>query len=89
MCWPILLSARDLIAVSNSNYGKHLAVNELKTLILIELATNNLIIINQVFASNYFAYSESKRKFGAERKRSICAFADAASTSQGRYFVRD
>ena len=27
ICWPVLLSKRDLIAVSNSAYGKHLAVN--------------------------------------------------------------
>lgn len=26
MCWPVLLSGRDLIAVSNSAYGKHLSV---------------------------------------------------------------
>lgn len=25
VCWPILLSGRDIIAVSNSAYGKHLA----------------------------------------------------------------
>lgn len=27
ICWPVLLSDRDLIAVTNSNYGKHLAVS--------------------------------------------------------------
>jgi hypothetical protein len=27
ICWPILLSKRDLLAVSNSGYGKHLAVS--------------------------------------------------------------
>ena len=30
MSWPILLSGRDLIAVSNSGYGKHLAVSFIK-----------------------------------------------------------
>jgi superfamily II DNA/RNA helicase len=25
-CWPVLLSGRDIILVSNSGYGKHLAV---------------------------------------------------------------
>ncbi len=26
-CWPVLLSGRDLISVSNTGYGKHLSVN--------------------------------------------------------------
>ena len=26
-CWPVLLSGRDLISVSNTGYGKHLCVS--------------------------------------------------------------